>query len=144
MTDQQPYPTPRDPYAPVGDGQPPIYGRPAHAYVDPHDLPVEAAVEVPTWTCETPPSAFLMSLNGFDEIAIAANFGARIHDLREDPITGGRALVFVHQRRLGLTDPEAFKTCMGLTMKEVVAYFHPEPKKTDAASAEGNPQGAHL
>lgn len=101
-----------------------------------HDLP-PTPTEIPKWTCETPPSVFLVSLNGFDEIAVAARFGAPILALRDDPIAGGRALAFVHQRRLGSTDAVAYTYAMTLTMQEVMDYFHPEPK-ADPASAEGN------
>lgn len=161
MTEHQHQPAPFDPYAPVGTGSP--------VYVDPHDLPpgaphpyadttshtpygahalasagvpdAAAPPARPAPTCETPPGAFLMSLNGFDEIAIAARFGARITDLRDDPIAGGRALIFVHMRRLGRNDPDAFDACMGLTMQQVMEYFAPEPK-ADPASAEGNAPSA--
>lgn len=131
-TDQTPYPI--------------HHGAPV-AYVDPYDQPPAAADQPPAattpakWTCETPPSTFLMSLNGYDEIAIATHFGARITDLRDDPISGGRALAFVHQRRGGLRDPDAYAACMALTMQEVVDYFAPEPK-SDPASAEGNAASA--
>ena len=129
-------------------------------YVDPHDLPPGAphpyadttshtpygahalaeaglpdAAAPPVWKCETPPSVFLMSLNGFDEIAIASRYGAPILALRDDPIAGGRALAFVHMRRTGSTDTIAYEASMNLTMQEVMTYFAPEPKPT---SAEGN------
>lgn len=116
-------------------------------YVDPHDLPpTDGSAYVtpaapPKWTCETPPSTFLLSLNGFDEIAITKHFGARITELQDEPITGGRALVFIHKRRTGSPDAAAFEACMGLTMQQVMDYFHPEPPKADA-SAEGNAPSA--
>lgn len=94
-------------------------------------------------TSTLPPSEVLMSLNGFDEIAIAANFGEKIGDLREDAITCGRALAFVHFRRAGQKDKEAHTAALTLTMREVVEFFAPEPKGDDAdASAEGNDESA--
>lgn len=84
-----------------------------------------------------PPSEFLMGLNGFDEIAIAAKFGEKIGTLRDDPITCGRALAFVHYRRAGANDHDAHHAALDLTLREVVEFFPPEPE-SDNASAEGN------
>lgn len=86
-----------------------------------------------------PPSEVLMSLNGFDEIAIAIRYGKTIGEMREaDAITTGRALAFVHYRRDGMKDEAAYEASMTLTMREVVEFFAPEPKPAQAASAEGN------
>jgi hypothetical protein len=85
----------------------------------------------------------LMSLNGFDEIAIAAHFGQKIADMRdEDAITTGRALAFVHLRRSGShgTDRDAHTAALHLTMQEVMDYFTPEPKGDDAT--QGDPEAA--
>lgn len=87
-----------------------------------------------------PPSEFLMSLNGFDEIAIAARFGATLQTLRDDPVAAGRALAFTHYRRTGQNDHEAHQSALTLTLREVTEFFPPEPK--DDASAEGNDDGA--
>ena len=94
--------------------------------------------------CPTPPSEMLMSLNGFDEIAIAARFGEKIGDLRNDPITCGRALAFIHYRRHGEKDADAYNAAMTLTLHEVShEFFAPEPKADeDDASAEGNDESA--
>lgn len=94
--------------------------------------------------CPQPPSEMLMSLNGFDEIAIAARFGEKIGDLRNDPITCGRALAFVHYRRRGEKDADAYSAAMTLTLHEVShEFFAPEPKADeDDASAEGNDASA--
>lgn len=101
----------------------------------------EGRTAAPTSTL--PPSEVLMSLNGFDEIAIAANFGEKIGALRDDPITCGRALAFVHFRRAGQKDKEAHTAAQTLTMREVVEFFAPEPEDDDAAaSAEGNAESA--
>ena len=94
-------------------------------------------------TSPLPPSEVLMSLNGFDEIAIAAQFGEKIGDLRHDPITCGRALAFVHYRRDGQNDRDAFKAAQTLTMRQVTEFFTPEEADDDdAASAEGNDASA--
>lgn len=141
MSDQQ------QPQRPIFTTDPALMGTYSRPDVDTFDgtpaSPDDAPDASPAPVCETPPGAFLMSLNGFDEIAIANHFGARIGDLREDPVTGGRALAFVHQRRLGLPDKDAYAASMNLTMQQVVDYFAPEPK-TDDASAEGNAPGGYV
>ena len=89
--------------------------------------------------CPMTAGDLFMSLNGFDEIAVASHFGAPIAALREDAVTLGRALAFVHQRRIGLADREAYAAAMGLTIQTIShAYFAPEPEKAEPASAEGN------
>lgn len=88
---------------------------------------------------DLPPSRYLMSLTGFDEIAIAARFGQKLSEIRNtDGITLGRALAFVQYRRDGLNDKDAHDASLGLTMRQVVDYFPPEPKAETDASAEGN------
>lgn len=132
---------------------------PAHMRQDGMGLPPEPApVIVPeeaavTYVCDLPPSRMLMSLTGFDEIAIAVRFGQKIGELREDAVTAGRAMAFVHMRRGGAKDAEAYEQAMNMTMREVVDYFAPEPREprdqqlddvtlldgtTFGASAEGN------
>lgn len=94
---------------------------------------------------ETPPvtdlttTRYLMSLTGFDEIAVAARFGEKLQTIRADGINLGRALVFVDYRRQGLNDKDAHDAALGLTIRQVLDYFPPEPKDDDTpASAEGN------
>ncbi len=93
---------------------------------------------------DLPPSKYLFTLTGFDEIAIAARFGEKLSAIRaSDGLTLGRALAFVEYRRQGLNDKEAHDACLGLTLRQVVDYFPPEPKAepvdlADDASAEGN------
>lgn len=89
-----------------------------------------------------PPSEALMSLTGYDEIAIAAHFGATITDLREDPMAAGRALAFVHYRRDRDTYPNdkaAHDAALALTLRQVVEFHAPEPKP----DAEGNDGTGH-
>jgi hypothetical protein len=129
----------------------PATGAPLYAPSHAADLPVHeqqlgAATEGspaldPSRPCNMTAGDLFMSLNGFDEIAVAQRFGAPIAALREDATTLGRALAFVDQRRKGLKDSEAYDAAMGLTIHVVShEYFQPEPKADDpaAASAEGN------
>lgn len=125
-----------DPYPPDGGGRPPTDGRPAYAEVPQAPAIPEGRHMAPIATL--PPSEFLMSLNGFDEIAIAARFGHPITALREDPIAAGRAMAFVHYRRTGQNDHDAHQAALSLTLREVSEFFQPE----DRASAEGNDDGA--
>ena len=68
---------------------------------------------------------FFMSLNGFDELAIAKEFKTSIGDLRQgdEPLNFLRALAFVHRRREGDRDAAAYTTVMELTIAQVVKYF---------------------
>lgn len=123
-------------------GEIPPHVPPAHT---PERLaPIVPPAEIPEGRSMAPianlsPSDFLMSLTGFDEIAIAARFGQPLHTLRADPIAAGRALAFVHYRRAGQNDVDAHNAALGLTLREVSEFFLPEP---DAPSAEGNDDGA--
>lgn len=132
-----------DPHAPVGDGQPPYYGPPqVPAHTPGHLAPQPSGPEIPDGrhmapVSSLPPSEALMSLTGFDEIAIAARFGASISALRDDPIAAGRALAFVHYRRAGQNDVDAHNAALSLTLREVSEFHAPEPP-----SAEGNEHGA--
>lgn len=87
-------------------------------------------------------SDMFLSLNGFDEIAVAKAFKADIADLRERPFAFLRALAFVHRRRAGDKDAEAYKTVMGMSIGEAGDYFAEEPDDAglddDDQSAEGN------
>lgn len=82
-----------------------------------------------------------LTLTGFDEIAVAKAFGSDIAELREAPMRFLRALAFVHQRRAGAKDGEAFKTAMTMTIAEVGNYFaddEPDPiDPDDPESDEG-------
>jgi hypothetical protein len=123
--------TPNAPHARI---MPSCCHMPGGAGIDPvncHRCRVETVVveptPAPTYACDMPPSRMIMSLTGFDEIAIAVRFGQKIGELREDAVTAGRAMAFVHKRRLGAKDGEAYEAAMTLTMQEVVDYFAPEP-----------------
>ena len=117
---------------------------PVPAHTPDHLAPQAPGPEIPEGrhmapVSALPPSEALMSLTGFDEIAIAARFGQTISALRDDPISAGRALAFVHYRRGGMNDHDAHQAALGLTLREVSEFHTPEPQ---TPSAEGNAPGA--
>lgn len=83
-----------------------------------------------------------LSLNGYDEIAIAKYFGADYTELQTRPIMFLRSLMFVIERRGGAKDADAYKTAMSATGRGVNDYFPEDPTDDDAdpeapESAEG-------
>lgn len=81
-------------------------------------------------TCDTDAGDFFLSLTGFDEIAITREFGEDISRLVPDKNGEGghpfgflRALVFVHQRREGLKDREAYKAAQEIPIRDLQSYF---------------------
>lgn len=83
------------------------------------------------------PTGMLMSLTGFDEIAITMNFGQKVGTLREeDSITLGRALAFVHFRRTGEKDRDAYELAMTLPIEGVTTFFQPEPPAPEPTEEE--------
>ena len=126
-----------------------VYGRPEYAQVPAHTpehlAPQAVGPEIPEGRhmapiSTLPPSEFLMSLTGFDEIAIATRFGEPVTKIQNtDAMKAGRALAFTHYRRAGMNDHEAYNAALGLTLREVSEFFAPEPV---VASAEGNGGGA--
>lgn len=99
-----------------------------------HDATEDPA---PAPVATQPPSKYLMSLTGFDEIAIAMHFGQKVTALRqEDAVTLGRALAFVHYRRNdGDNDKEAHRRAMELSMQAVVDFFPREAQRDDDETA---------
>lgn len=64
------------------------------------------------------------SLTGFDELAIAKHFGMEWMALGEaKPTSLSRALVFVHLRREGKKDGDAYQGAMSMTLREASEYF---------------------
>jgi hypothetical protein len=64
------------------------------------------------------------SLTGFDEIAIAQQFGHTVADLAQNDVSMfARALVFVAKRRDGLTDDEAKTAAFTMSLKETNSFF---------------------
>lgn len=86
----------------------------------------------------------LMTLNGFDEIAIAARFGVKLAELRTEgeAITLGRALIFTDYRRQGEKDGPAYVAAMDLSMTDVMHYFTPEKKAKKKAAKKKSPRDA--
>lgn len=73
------------------------------------------------------------SLNGFDEIAIRKMFGDTFEKL--EGMFAGRALYFIHLRREGQADGDAYKGSMNATVGELEELFGSE-------DAEGNDGGS--
>jgi len=73
------------------------------------------------------------SLNGYEEIAIRKLFGDAFENL--SGMFAGRSLYFVHLRREGATDAEAYKASMTATVGELDDMFR-------SPDAEGNPDGS--
>lgn len=82
-------------------------------------------------TCDISAGDFFLSLNGFDELAITKQFGEDVAQLQPRPFTFLRALVFVHQRRDGLKDREAFQAAQELPIGVLQDYFTDEPDDLD-------------
>lgn len=89
---------------------------------------------------DTSAGDFFLSLTGFDEIAITREFGEDISRLVPDKNGEGghpfgflRALVFVHQRREGLKDREAYKAAQEIPIGDLQSYF------SDEAAADLDP-----
>lgn len=77
------------------------------------------------------------SLTGYDEIAIEQSWGKTLQVLASDHVTKfQRALVFVHQRREGLSDADAKKACMEMGLGEVQGYFADDPEDIDDEEPE--------
>jgi len=76
------------------------------------------------------------SLTGFDEIAITQQFGRTVADLAQNDATMfARTLIFVVNRRDGISDDEARNGALGLTMKEFSTYFA-EPSEEESEKDE--------
>lgn len=86
-------------------------------------------------------SDMVMSLTGFDEIAIAKFFDGLdpYTDAETKPIPLNRALVFVHLRRQGKTDQAAHAEAMGWSMNRITTYFAEESADEAAAEELGLP-----
>jgi hypothetical protein len=54
---------------------------------------------------------------GYDEIAISKFFHMQLSQLEENPTTGMRVAMFLHLRRNGSKDQEAYKDAMTMTLK---------------------------
>jgi len=72
------------------------------------------------------------SCTGFDEIAIERAFGRELTDLGEST-RALRALLFVVHRRDGMSDPDAYRSAMSLTLDELMGHFE-QPDGDDVAA----------
>ena len=88
--------------------------------------------------CDTSAGDFFLSLTGFDEIAISREFGEDVSRLLPNKDNDGgnpfrwlRSLVFVHQRREGLKDREAFKAAQEIPIRQLQDYFADDEPELD-------------
>ena len=72
------------------------------------------------------------SCTGFDELAIERAFGRELTDLGEST-RALRALLFVVHRRDGMSDPDAYRSAMSLTLDELMGHFE-QPDGDDVAA----------
>lgn len=85
-----------------------------------------------------PASKYPGTLTGFDEIAIANQFGCEWTTLEDKPIKLLRALAFVDHRRNGLRDKDAYQAVMELTIAQVNDYFPDEEEEPVPVDLEGD------
>lgn len=86
------------------------------------------------------------SINGFDEIAIARQFGQSITGIykSEDELLLLRAFIFVAKRREGLKDAEAWNACMEIRSVDLGTFFadsEPEVDVDDPETEVGKEEG---
>ena len=82
---------------------------------------------------------FTRTLTGYDEIAIAQQFGAPLGALAGGLVP--RALLFIESRRGGMKDPDAYMTVMTMTLGDVEERFEKDPKAgtTETVGTSGSP-----
>lgn len=77
------------------------------------------------------------SLTGFDEIAIAQQFGRTVVDLAEsDKTMFGRALAFIVKRRDGASDTDAKDAAFQMTLKDLNENFFAEATEDESGKDE--------
>lgn len=73
-----------------------------------------------------------------DRLAVAKYFDAPIEDLMEThEIDGITALAFVHMRREGMKDREAYNAAANLSNEDLWAYFAPDDDDDQAETPAG-------
>lgn len=83
---------------------------------------------------ERPDAATMVkSLTGWDEIAIEKHFGVPLEDLSN--LRRARAMVFVHLRRQGQDDANAYGIAMGMSIGAADGYF-PAPPEDDSPAVD--------
>lgn len=80
-----------------------------------------------------------MSMLRFERIAVISRFEHPIEWLMEHhgEMEGTAALVYVHLRREGKTDREAFKDATAMTVQELLAYFAVDDAEDQAETPAG-------
>jgi hypothetical protein len=78
------------------------------------------------------PEQIAGSCNGFDELAIERAFGRELTELGEST-RALRALLFVVRRRDGLSDPDAYRDVMGLSLSALMERFE-QPEDGDVVA----------
>lgn len=80
-----------------------------------------------------------MSLVRFERLAVIKHFEHSVEWLMEHhgEMEGTAALVFVHLRRSGKTDREAFGTVAGMTNREILSYFSTDSDDSAAETPAG-------
>lgn len=92
------------------------------------DLP--PATDPTTQPVKLDPEQVAGSCTGFDELAIERAFGRELTDLGEST-RALRALLFVVRRRDGLSDPDAYRDVMSLSLNDLMDHFE-QPDDGDA------------
>lgn len=78
------------------------------------------------------------SLIRLDRLVIAKYFDAPIERLMEEhEMDGTTALIFVHMRREGMKDREAYNAAANLTNEQIWAYFAPDDDDDQAETPAG-------
>ena len=80
------------------------------------------------------------SLNGYDEIAIAQQFGSVVGDLAQhNQSMFARALVFIIKRREGASDEAAKTAVMEMPVKELTEYLTAEETSEEEVGKDEQP-----
>lgn len=78
-----------------------------------------------------------MSLVRFERLAVVKNFDHPVEWLMEHhgEMEGTAALVFVHLRREGKTDRDAYQTVAAMTNQQILSYFSADDDENDETPA---------
>ena len=81
-----------------------------------------------------------MSLVRFERLAVIKHFDHSVEWLMEHhgEMEGTAALVFVHLRREGKTDREAFQTVAAMTNRDILGYFAADHAETPAGKDDSS------
>ena len=73
------------------------------------------------------PDEFTLSLTGFDEIAIERYWNKPLNEI--GGLSAARALVFIHEKRNGKADPDAYQAAMRMPMGDVQDMFEKKDRE---------------